>query len=182
MMMMISCIVCRPNTMRLMSWRGRRRLSERIRHRDVPKRVQARGTVNCRPSTTVCTEAWSTQSRYKLSRRGPLRRRPPCPLYTYLKLLLPGRLPPGHLTWCYYRVTARCRVTVGYFCRGTVRRCVTVSAIHNAMRSQCDFLAVRFSSSVICTVVEEGLSQENYLRLTLRLRCGFCQITLTSFC
>jgi len=25
-----------------------------------------------------------------------------------------------------------------------------------------------------------GLSQENYLRLALRLRCGFCQITLTS--
>ena len=28
--------------------------------------------------------------------------------------------------------------------------------------------------------MEEGLSQENYLRLALRLRCGFCQITLTS--
>ena len=28
--------------------------------------------------------------------------------------------------------------------------------------------------------MEEGLSEENYLRLALRIRCGFCQITLTS--
>ena len=28
--------------------------------------------------------------------------------------------------------------------------------------------------------MEEGLSKENYLRLALRPRCGFCQITLTS--
>ena len=28
--------------------------------------------------------------------------------------------------------------------------------------------------------MEEGLSQENCLRLALWLRCGFCQITLTS--
>ena len=41
--------------------------------------------------------------------------------------------------------------------------------------SQCDFL-----HQWCCTILEEGLSQENYLRLALRLRCGFCQITLTS--
>ena len=31
---------------------------------------------------TAFTEAWSTESRYKLSRRGPSHRRPPCLLYT----------------------------------------------------------------------------------------------------
>ena len=41
--------------------------------------------------------------------------------------------------------------------------------------SQCDFL-----HQWCCTIMEEWLSQENYLRLALRLRCGFCQITLTS--
>ena len=30
--------------------------------------------------------------------------------------------------------------------------------------------------------MEEGLSQENCLSLTLSLRCGFCQITFTSCC
>ena len=59
----------------------------------------------------------------------------------------------------------------------------TVSTIHNgsafAVRfffiSQCDFL-----HQWSCTIMEEGLSQKNYLWLALRLRCGFCQITLTS--
>ena len=41
-------------------------------------------------------------------------------------------------------------------------------------RSQCDFLHQWSFSNV------EGLSQENYLQLALRLWCGFGQITLTS--
>ena len=108
------------------------RPSEQIHHRDALKLDRARGAVNCRPSTTVCTEAWSTQSRYILSRRGPSRRRAPCPLYTM------------------------------------------------AVRSQCDF----FSRSAIFFISDAALlwkkHQENCLRSALWLRCGFCQITLTS--
>ena len=37
----------------------------------------------------------------------------------------------------------------------------------SAIFSQCDFL-----HQWICTIMEEGLSQKNYLRLALRLRCG----------
>ena len=123
-------------TMRVMRWRVRPP-SERIRHRDALKRGQARGAVNCRPSsssTTVCIEAWSTETRHKLSRRGPSPRRPPRPLYTM------------------------------------------------AVRSRCDFFfsLCDFLHQCNCTIMEEGLPQENYLRLVLRLRCGFCQVTLTS--
>jgi len=77
-----SHIVC--HTMRVMRWCGRRP-SKLIRQRDALKRVGARGAINCRPSsslTTVCTEAWSTESHHKLRWRGPSRPRPPCSLYT----------------------------------------------------------------------------------------------------
>ena len=33
-----------------------------------------------------------------------------------------------------------------------------------------------------CTIMKEGLFQENCLRLALWLQCAFCQITLTSYC
>ena len=57
---------------------------------------------------------------------------------------------------------------------------ITVAGVQRVRSSQCDFLAMWFFHQWSCTIVEQGLPQENYLRFVLRLRCGFCQITLTS--